>query len=987
MDNRIALSNSSSLIFPSMTVTVECEIGRGSNSIVYRGTYPDLQSDVPHHILIKELFPLHPQSLIYRENNGSIFYENAESFFEFHKSSFEKGNCVHLGLLEHSPDGVGGNINTFAYNNTLYTILNYNGGRSLEDEMVSNECSLERIVRSMKGLLLALKDFHQNGFLHLDIAPDNVMLLGSGERERVMLIDYNSTMSMNSDQSHYSIKPGYSSPEVQLGDVINFSPASDLYSVAAVFLRWIRGYALMPFEAAQKNPPSVSECKILKNLPQTVVSMVKQILYRGLSTRPERRYSSIDDMLTAFEELDDRIHGVGITHWALWEAGKRTVNHLIKNNTALHYLNNSEELFPIYAESKNGDRTPIESCIEEMLNGSSNIFVTAPGGMGKTTSMLYSLKQNSMRYSPLSPAIIYIPLRGNASTRSNYITDKILENLQFKSDVQNYNEARHSLHQLFSKPLRKGDTSRPTAALFLDGLNEVTEGLDVILSEIALLSKLEGVRIYITSRTEYELEEFSYRRLSLLSIKEEQQILTNHHLLLPDLFEMQELLRTPIMLSMFLELSRESQTQPSAKTKEELIEAYIESLIQKEVASLPEDDPLRLKIDVAVHLVLPKIAAKMERMGRPANDVVLLKEVTSCYKLIRSRILIKAFPQWIGHKRTILGETDSCDDWYDVIVRELLWRRLGMLIKDEQGQYITVHQIVGDYLADKHKNVKRRVALYRAMKHGLTTVACAVLASAAILTGIHYYPKPQAEVPKTPYNENLAIQVLTSGVTAYQRAGYQYEYLHDLIDVSINDPTNYQNAFDHYKYLMSTTFPMIQGSQISGQETFVNSLLQSGEVFSFTNQPLEKEEYLELISLTQNRLKEYEEIVNALDYMMNDPYVRSQYGTEYLTMVSNLIELDADITAVLYAMSCRSHVNVMIDNFYLSDDVSKNLDAKNLSGALTANSLQNKHLPELESITALNDMLKVLTGQRDELYYNLQSQGAYIIYGNQKANA
>ena len=987
MDNRIALSNSTRLIFPSMTVTVECEIGRGSNSIVYRGTYPDLQSDVPHHILIKELFPLHPQSLIYRENDGSVFYENAESFFEFHKSGFEKGNCVHLGLLEHSPDGVGGNINTFAYNNTLYTILNYNGGRSLEDEMVSNECSLERVVRSMKGLLLALKDFHQNGFLHLDIAPDNVMLLGNKERERVMLIDYNSTMSMNSAQSHYSIKPGYSSPEVQCGDVINFSPASDLYSVAAVFLRWIRGYALMPFETAQKNPPSVSECKILKNLPQTVVSMVKQILYRGLSTRPERRYASIDDMLTAFEELDDRIHGVGITHWALWEAGKRTVNHLIKNNTALHYLNNSEELFPIYAESKNGERTPIESCIEEMLNGSSNIFVTAPGGMGKTTSMLYSLKQSSMRYSPLSPAIIYIPLRGSASTRSNYITDKILENLQFKSDVQNYNEARHSLHQLFSKPLRKGDTSCPTAALFLDGLNEVTEGLDVILSEIALLSKLEGVRIYITSRTEYELEDFSYRRLSLLSIKEEQQILTNHHLLLPDSFEMQELLRTPIMLSMFLELSRESQTQPSAKTKEELIEAYIESLIQKEVASLPEDDPLRLKIDVAVHLVLPRIAAKMERMGRPANDVVLLKEVTSCYKLIRSRILIKAFPQWIGHKRTILGETDSCDDWYDVIVRELLWRRLGMLIKDEQGQYIPVHQIVGDYLADKHKNVKRRVALYRAMKHGLTTVACVALASAAILTGIHYYPKPQAEVPKTPYNENLAIQVLTNGVTAYQRAGYQYEYLHNLIDASINDHANYKNAFDRYQYLISTTFPIIQGAPTSGQETFVNSLLQSGEVFSFTNQPLEKEEYLELISLTQNRLKEYEEIVNALDYMMNDPYVRSQYGTEYLAMVSDLIELDADITAVLYAMSCRSHVNVMIDNFYLSDDVSKNLDAKNLSSALTANSLQNKHLPEQESITALNDMLKVLTGRRDELYYNLQSQGAYIIYGNQKANA
>ena len=57
MDNRIALSNSQKLYFPSMTVTVEGEIGRGSNSIVYRGTYPDMHNHELHHVLIKELFP------------------------------------------------------------------------------------------------------------------------------------------------------------------------------------------------------------------------------------------------------------------------------------------------------------------------------------------------------------------------------------------------------------------------------------------------------------------------------------------------------------------------------------------------------------------------------------------------------------------------------------------------------------------------------------------------------------------------------------------------------------------------------------------------------------------------------------------------------------------------------------------------------------------------------------------------------------------
>ena len=983
MDNRIALRNSSILDFPSMTVTISNEIGRGSNAIVYKGTYPDLHSPVEHHVLIKELFPLHPQSAVYREDNGTICCDGAEEFFEFHKYSFEKGNRIHLELLKRSPDDLGGNINTFSHNGTLYTVLNYNSGRSLDDELKVNTHSLEQLVRMMRGLLLSLQDFHRNGFLHLDIAPDNVMLLGTGERERVMLIDYNSTMALQSSQTNFSIKPGYSSPEVQRGDVSHFTQASDLYSVAAVFLRCLRGYALMPFETAQKTPPAISDCQVLQDSPQTVISMVKQILYRGLAANVSRRYTSVNQMLTAFEELEDRIKGVGITHWALWEAGKRTVNHLIKNNTAFHYLNDTEEMFPIYAESKQGERLPIGTHIEGLLNGERHLFVTAPGGMGKTTSMLYELKRNTEVYSSRSPAIIYIPLHGKASAHSNYITDKVLEHLQFKSDVQNYEQARHALHRLFSTPLTVGTSSRPAVVLFLDGLNEVKEGLETILDEIATLSKLEGVRFYVTSRTECEIPGFSYQRISPISLQEEQQILTRHHLLMPATAEMQQLLRTPMMLSMFLELSRQSNMQPSAASSQELMDAYIDSLVQKEVENLPEESPLRLKIDVAVHLVLPRIAAKMDKAGRPVDDAVLLKETAACYKLIRSPLFIRAFPQWIGHKKAILSQTDSCDDWYDSIVREVLWRKLGMLIKDEQGRYVLVHQIVCDYLISKQKEAKKKISRFRAVKHGLITAACLLLAIATAFAVI-CYPKPVEEEPLPPYDINLTSQILTNGITAYQRAGYQYEYIHQLINTACFEPTDYQNARQRYNNSISTLFMMSPDPSV--QQIFVDELLKSGSVFLWTNEPLKKEEYLELLSLLNNRKDEYADIVGALDYLMNHYDIYDKYGAEYMTMAWDLIELDAQITATLYAISCRGNVNAMIDAYNRSEDATQNLEAQTLSTALTANPLQNQHLPKEEKDTALNDSLKVLIGQRDNLYFNLQSQGAYITYITQKGN-
>lgn len=993
MDNRIAIPASTSLYFPSMTVTVSEEIGRGSNSIVYRGTYPDEQHHALHHVLIKELFPYHPGGLIFRNERGEVCHGEAEEFYRFHKQGFEDGNRVHLALLERSPDGVGGNVNTFAYNGTLYTILNHNGGRSLEEELDTQSHTLEQVVKAMKGILLSLGDFHKNGYLHLDIAPDNIMLVGTDERQRIMLIDYNSTMSLRSTQTNFSIKPGYSSPEVQSGDVNRFTEATDLYSVTAVFLRWLRGYPLMPFETAQRTPPAVSDCPLLKDAPETVVSMVKQILFKGLASAPERRYGSIGEMRVDLDELDDRIRGVGITHWALWEAGKRTIRHLIKQNTALHYLRD-EELFPIYTESRDGNRARLDDRMEALLDGDRHLFLSAPGGMGKTTSMLRALQKNSEKYSTLSPAVIYVPLHGISAQRSHCITDRILEHLRFKSDVQNYEQARHALRALFSKPLTRGGLTRPTAVILLDGLNEVGEGLDSILQEITELSGLEGVRLWVTSRTEYALEGFTYEHLSPLSPADEQRILTDHHLLLPDSQEMRELLRTPMMLSMFLNLSRQSGLQPSAGTAEELMEDYLNSLIAKEIASLPEDSPRALQIDVAVHLVLPRIAAKITGTGRPADDTVLLKETAACYKLIRSSLLLKAYPQWIGHKRKILGDTASCDDWYGIMVHEILWRRLGLLIKDEQGRFITSHQILCDYLTSLHKQAGRRLSRYRAIKNGLTAAVAATVACALILTTVltaaltaTLWPRP-TEDPPTPYNTALSVQVLSGGVMAYQLAGLQYEAIRDLTDAYTQEgsPSDYEQALGQYENRIQFV-SLNQGVSNGGNESSVAALTESGDVFPWSEHTLEKEEYQQLLSLVKERLPQYEDMVGALVYVRTTAGVYDRYGEEYLRLLDDLVELDADITAVLYAISCRGATDAMIDAFYLSEDASQNLDAQSLSSALTSNTRQNRHLPDTEDMTVLRNELKILLGERAEVYSELQRQGAFILYLDQKGES
>ena len=970
MDNRTALRDHSVLAFPSMTVTVEGEIGRGSNAIVYKGSYPDLHSGALPRVIIKELFPLHRDGAVYRDNTGALSYGESEDFFAFHKSSFEAGNLIHLSLLENSPDEVGGNINTFFYNNTIYTLLNYNNGRSLEEEIEKRSHSLEYIVKTVKGILHALSDFHKNGILHLDISPDNVMLVGSGERERVMLIDYNSAAVAGSVGTSFSIKAGYSAPEVQNGDVPSFAPSTDLYSVSALFIRWIRGYPLTPFEALQRTPPEISSCELLRELPQTVISMVREILYKGLAPTQRRRYATAEDMLSALSELEDRIQGVGITHWALYEAGKRTVSELIKSNTALHYLNNTEELFPIYLESDAG-RAPISAHIDEMIDGGANLFVTAPGGMGKTTSMLSSLKAKSENYSPLSPAIIYIPLYGRAASGSNYVTDKILENLHFKSDVRNYDEARHRLHRLFSEPLGKENAARPTAILFLDGLNEVSEGVEYILEEITRLSKLGGVRIYVTSRTKYQLDGFSYRKISYLTAKEEQEILSRHHLLTPDSREMRELLKTPIMLSMFLDLSRKLGRQPSAKTADELIEAYIFSLIQKEAETLPEGSHQRIKLDVSVKLVLPMIAYGIERKRRSATDADLFKSVSACYRMLRRRSFAKAFPEWIGSRAAIFKEADSRDEWYDVIVRDLLWRRLGMLIRNERGRYIVAHQIIADHLIGKYKKMRNLISPQRKLKRTAVAVtAMLVLALGAVLLirGI---------TAKVPYETEKATSVMKNGVEGYRKAVLQSDYLSSLIRAVSESPVNCNAAFDDY-YLRLESLHEIA---VYPSREFILPLLISGNVMEWTGKPLADDEYLELVSLTVARESEYAEIVKTLDFMFSGHILMiSQNMKLYFDQLLKLTETDADIAALLYAISCREHVDAMLDALYGSSDKEDRETAAFIDAMLSEEALRNVDSPSERDVDTLVTLLLQKKEERDSLLSMIKTNEIYKQY-------
>ena len=462
MDHRSSLPVGSELRFPGMTCRIDGYVGRGSNAIVYEASYRDAtHQQQTHHVLIKELFPLDPHGRIRRGEDGRIQRDaEAGGLWQTHLLSFERGNEVHLQLLALRPDQLGGNMNTFPLNDTLYTILDDLGSRSLEKTLKGKPAGdLRKAAGRCLRLLDCLEVFHRQNYLHLDISPDNVLLIGEGEQERVMLIDYNSVHSIdeirNNAAVYYSAKEGFTAPEVRTGMYRNISFCTDLFSVTAVFYAMLLGKAPSLLQLNRKNPPDAQDSPLLADAPSTVREQVKKIMRRGLCALPEKRYPSCDAMRKDLSELLNRLDGFGVSHAALWEAGRRSVLRLVKQNPSLAYLEKESELYPLRVTwEETGQSSFLEGFMAAAsVPGGLPVLLEGIGGSGKSTALLRTVLSAAPAYSARNPAMMYISLYHWKDSSGHGILDRILRELRFDAQTRTVEEARHVLAEQLGKPI------------------------------------------------------------------------------------------------------------------------------------------------------------------------------------------------------------------------------------------------------------------------------------------------------------------------------------------------------------------------------------------------------------------------------------------------------------------------------------------------------------------------------------------------------
>ena len=272
--------------------TVEQYLSSGGFGITYLA-----QDSLNRLVVIKECFP----SSFCRRTQNKLRPHSRENLEELNKIvGLFTQEALSLAKVEH-PNIVGVH-QVFEENNTAYMALDFVRGRDLQDIALVNKIKLqpEQVTSILSKLLDAIGHVHENGLLHRDISPDNIIIRDDGEP---VLIDFGAAREQSTRKTRVLsamqiVKDGYSPQEFYVADS-NQSPSCDLYSLAATFYHIITGHR--PPDAQRRITALASQepdpYQPLAGLDTEYDSRFCAVLDRALNVLPKDRVQSAEEWL------------------------------------------------------------------------------------------------------------------------------------------------------------------------------------------------------------------------------------------------------------------------------------------------------------------------------------------------------------------------------------------------------------------------------------------------------------------------------------------------------------------------------------------------------------------------------------------------------------------------------------------------------------------------------------------------------------------
>ncbi|HMZ22321.1 MAG TPA: ECF-type sigma factor, partial [Blastocatellia bacterium] len=134
----------------------------------------------------------------------------------------------------------------------FYLVMEYITGESLRSAMSPEGMDFGHAASLLRQLGQALTAIHQQGIIHCDLKPENIMLQRSGDEDLVKLIDFGIAKVIEApaqsprETSGIAGTPSYMAPEQVIGKP---SFASDTYSLGVIAYEMLTGRRPFPYDS------------------------------------------------------------------------------------------------------------------------------------------------------------------------------------------------------------------------------------------------------------------------------------------------------------------------------------------------------------------------------------------------------------------------------------------------------------------------------------------------------------------------------------------------------------------------------------------------------------------------------------------------------------------------------------------------------------------------------------------------------------------
>lgn len=270
-----ALPNGTKLHGPNVTYRIEKILGAGGFGITYLAIGEVMVGNVPAEVkfAIKEHFPFascsrRASTVIVSDDKINAYKSSLSDFIseakKLHALGTQNENIVKVNEV-------------FEENGTAYYVMQYINGESLSSYVKSKgKLSFTESIGILSPILDAVDFLHSSRINHLDIKPENIMLHRGVDGITPILIDFGLSVHFKKNGDKTSpkgvegISEGYS-PLEQYAGIKEFSPATDIYALAATLL----------FALTGKTPKSASEIRI-SEVRNTLANIASQNAIDGI---------------------------------------------------------------------------------------------------------------------------------------------------------------------------------------------------------------------------------------------------------------------------------------------------------------------------------------------------------------------------------------------------------------------------------------------------------------------------------------------------------------------------------------------------------------------------------------------------------------------------------------------------------------------------------------------------------------------------------